>query len=204
MLTDAQCRNATCPDGKKRERLTDSGGLYLEVSPNGRKRWFWKFYPNGKESRMALGSYPAVSLTAARKTRDAAKLKKADGFDPVQARQLDRLKQAMSEGETLEQVAREWYGKKSPLWSSHHQTRELRNLEKDLFPWIGKRRIAAIEPVELLQTLRQHVWPLFAEGRLTAQLQGTFAAKDAEQAFDVLSSNQVNGKLVLVMDPSLL
>jgi len=57
---------------------------------------------------------------------------------------------------------------------------------------------------ELLQTLRQHVWPLFAEGRLTAQLQGTFAAKDAEQAFDVLSSNQVNGKLVLVMDPSLL
>jgi NADPH:quinone reductase-like Zn-dependent oxidoreductase len=56
---------------------------------------------------------------------------------------------------------------------------------------------------ELLQTLRQHVWPLFAEGRLTAQLQGTFAAKDAEQAFDVLSSNQVNGKLVLVMDPSL-
>lgn len=155
MLTDAQCRNATCPPDKRRERLTDSGGLYLEVSPAGSKRWFQKLYVSGKETRMALGSYPAVTLTAARKARDAAKLKKADGFDPVQARKLDRLKQAMSEGETFEHVAREWYGKKSALWSTHHKTRELRNLEKDLFPWIGKRRIAAIEPVELLQTLRR-------------------------------------------------
>ena len=32
MLTDAQCRNATCPPDKKRERLTDSAGLYLEIS----------------------------------------------------------------------------------------------------------------------------------------------------------------------------
>lgn len=155
MLTDAQCRNATCPEGKQRARLTDTAGLYLEVTPNGRKRWFWKFYPDGKESRMALGSYPAVGLTAARKARDAAKLQKSDGCNPVHARQLDRLKQAFSEGETFEQVAREWYGKKSPLWSPHHQTRELRNLEKDLFPWIGKRRIAEIEPVELLQTVRR-------------------------------------------------
>ena len=46
MLTDADCRNATCPPGAKRRRLTDGGGLYLEVSPAGSKRWFWKFYPD--------------------------------------------------------------------------------------------------------------------------------------------------------------
>lgn len=155
MLTDAQCRNATCPEGKKRERLTDAGGLYLEVSPQGSKRWFWKTYKDGKEGRMALGSYPAVTLTAARKARDAARLKKADGFDPVQARKIERLKQAMSEGESFEHVAREWYSKKSPLWSGHHQVREMRNLEKDLLPWLGKRRIGDIEPVELLQALRR-------------------------------------------------
>lgn len=62
MLTDADCRNATCPLGLKRRLLTDGGGLYLEVSPAGSKRWFWKFYPDGKESRLALGSYPDVSL----------------------------------------------------------------------------------------------------------------------------------------------
>ncbi|MCB2052110.1 MAG: integrase arm-type DNA-binding domain-containing protein [Novosphingobium sp.] len=155
MLTDATCRNATCPSEKKRVRLTDAAGLYLEINPNGSKRWFWKIYGGGKERRLALGSYPAVTLTAARKARDAAKRKKADGFDPVQARKLDKLKQAMSEGETFEHVAREWYSKKSVLWSSHHQARELRNLEKDLFPWLGKRRIAELEPVELLQVLQR-------------------------------------------------
>ena len=62
MLTDADCRNATCPPELKRRRLTDGAGLYLEVSPAGSKRWFWKFYPDGKESGLALGSYPDVSL----------------------------------------------------------------------------------------------------------------------------------------------
>lgn len=155
MLTDAHCRNAVCPPGQKRKKYTDAKGLYLEVSPGGSKRWFWKTYRHGKEGRMALGSYPAVTLTSARKARDAAKLKKGEGVDPVQARKLDRLKQAMSEGETFEHVAREWYSKKSPLWSGHHQVRELRNLEKDLLPWLGKRRTGDIEPVELLQTLRR-------------------------------------------------
>ena len=84
MLTNAECHNATCPPDKKRARLTDSGGLYLEVSPAGSKRWFQKIYREGKETRLALGSYPAVSLTAARRAQAAAKLQKADGIDPVQ------------------------------------------------------------------------------------------------------------------------
>lgn len=57
MLTDAQCRNASCPPDKKRVRLTDSSGLYLEVSPGGSKRWFQKIYQDKKETRLALGSY---------------------------------------------------------------------------------------------------------------------------------------------------
>ena len=71
MLADVQCKNALCPADKKRLRLTDAGGLYLEVSSAGSKGWFWKTYQDGKEGRMALGSYPAVSVAAARKARDA-------------------------------------------------------------------------------------------------------------------------------------
>lgn len=43
MLTDADCRNSTCPEGKPRLRLSDAGGLYLEVTPNGARRWFVKY-----------------------------------------------------------------------------------------------------------------------------------------------------------------
>ncbi len=56
---------------------------------------------------------------------------------------------------------------------------------------------------QLLSDLGQHVWPLFSEGRLRAQVANTFAIGDAQAAFDALAGNQVAGKLVLVVDPSL-
>ncbi|MDQ3203520.1 MAG: NAD(P)H-quinone oxidoreductase [Pseudomonadota bacterium] len=56
---------------------------------------------------------------------------------------------------------------------------------------------------DLLSDLGQHVWPLFAEGRLRPQLAKTFAIEDAEAAFTELATNTVAGKLVLVIDESL-
>ena len=55
----------------------------------------------------------------------------------------------------------------------------------------------------LLSDLGQQVWPLFGEGRLSPQLAKTFPIKDAEAAFAELATNQISGKLVLVIDESL-
>ena len=155
MLTDAQCKNAVCPPDKPRARLADAGGLYLEVSPGGSKRWFWKYRAGGREFRLAMGSYPAVGLTAARRARDAAKLKRAEGIDPVQARKVEKLKKVNPAGDTFKVVALEWFDKQEPQWSAAHAVRAKRQLERDLFPWLGERRLADIEPVELLATLRK-------------------------------------------------
>ncbi|MHA6161461.1 NAD(P)H-quinone oxidoreductase [Pseudomonas sichuanensis] len=56
---------------------------------------------------------------------------------------------------------------------------------------------------ELLRELGQQVWPLFSEGRLKPQLVDTYPVAFAEAAFAELASNQVSGKLVLVIDPAL-
>lgn len=56
---------------------------------------------------------------------------------------------------------------------------------------------------DLLRDLRQHAWPLFGEGRLKPQLERSFAAKDVEAAFAALGSNQVSGKVVVLLDESL-
>ena len=63
-LTDIKCRNAVCPPDKARVRLADSGGLYLEISPNKSKRWFWKYLFDGKEKRIALANKNARILWA--------------------------------------------------------------------------------------------------------------------------------------------
>ena len=156
MLTDAQCRNAICSTGAKHKRFADSGGLYLEVSAASSKRWFWKYRSDGKEGRLALGSYPAVGLTAARKARDAAKLQRAQGIDPVQARKVEKLKASASlAGDTFRVTALEWHDKQKAEWSQAYATRTLRQLERDLFPWLGARRLSEITPVELLAALRK-------------------------------------------------
>lgn len=41
MLTDSQCVKASCDADRSRMRLTDSGGLFLEVSHSCSKCWFW-------------------------------------------------------------------------------------------------------------------------------------------------------------------
>jgi integrase len=155
MLTDAECRSAVCPPDKKQARFADSGGLYLQVSPAGSKRWFWKYRIGGLEKRLALGSYPAVNLKLARTARDDAKAQKADGSDPMQARKVAKLKAATPAGDTFKATALEWYAMKLDSWSSHYAIREKRNLEKDLFPFLGARHIGEIEAIELLATVRR-------------------------------------------------
>ena len=155
MLTDIQCRNATCPVDRKQARFSDSGGMYLQVSPTGSKRWFLKYRVAGVEKQLALGSYPEVTLTAARKGRDAAKLNKSEGRDPVQLRKVAKLRGASSAGETFKTVALEWHKKQVDQWSNSHAERSLRQLERDLFPWIGTCPMAEIQPLELLAALHK-------------------------------------------------
>ena len=126
MLTDAKCRNAVCPPERKQARFPDSGGMYLQVSPAGSKRWFLKYRLGGREKQLAMGSYPEVSLTAARKARDEAKLKKAEGIDPIQLRKTEKLKSTTPEANTLKATALEWYAMKLDGWSSHYAIREER------------------------------------------------------------------------------
>jgi hypothetical protein len=70
-LTDTAIRK-TKP-GSKPIRLFDGGGLYLEVTPAGGKLWRWKYRFGGKEKRLALGTYPGVSLSEARQRHAEAR-----------------------------------------------------------------------------------------------------------------------------------
>ena len=155
MLTEAECKNASCPADRKQARFADSGGMYLQVSPTGSKRWFLKYRVGGKEKQLALGIYPKVTLKGARLARDAAKIQKSQGIDPVQARKLSKLSAARDTGDTFRAIALEWFGKQAPQWSESHAKRMLRQLERDLFPWIGERPIAQINAMELLATLHK-------------------------------------------------
>lgn len=151
-LTDTAIRNAK--PGPKPKRIFDGDSLYLEVAPSGGKWWRFKYYFGGKEKRLALGAYPAVSLAVAREERDKARKLLAQGIDPSAARKAEKRGKA-AEAETFEIVAREWHEKFKPTWTPSHAARILTSLEKDAFPWIGSRPIRELTPPEVLAVARR-------------------------------------------------
>jgi integrase len=150
-LTDIKIRT-TKPNGKT-FRLFDSGGLYLELSIAGGKYWRWKYRFGGKEKRLSFGVYPDVTLKMAREKRDDARAQLANGIDPGEARRAEKVAQAGAE--SFESITREWHTKFSPGWVASHGERIIRRLERDIFPWLGRRPIAEIRPPELLVALRR-------------------------------------------------
>lgn len=149
-LTDPACKSALCPPGKARERYSDSGGLYLEVTSSGTKLWRWKYRFSGKEKRLALGAYPEVPLKKARADRDLARALLDAGTDPVQARKDGKVAQQLRLGTTFEAVARAWYANWSAARSDRHAGYVLRRLEADVFPAIGAKPVGDITAPQLL------------------------------------------------------
>ena len=162
-LTDADCRNAKCPESRPRLRLADDGGLYLEATPNGVRRWFWRYYPDGKETRLALGKYPAVTLKAARLARDEARKLHKAGTNPAQQRRAEKLAAQTQGATTFEAVAREFLAAKRDGWSPAHAEKWERIMAKDMFPRLGTLPLASVTAPLLLDALRR----VEARGSLT-------------------------------------
>lgn len=152
-LSDIKIKTAKPLD--KPYKLSDSGGLYLIVNRNGSKYWRMKYRFAGKEKMLSIGVYPQVTLAEARSQRDDAKKLLAQNKDPSEQKQLARLEKHLASESTFEAVAREWHASKADRWSLRYRDEIIDTFEKDIFPYIGKRPIAEIKPLELLETLRK-------------------------------------------------
>ena len=151
MLTDAIIRNTKSKD--KPFKLTDGGGLYLLVNSTGSRLWRLKYRVGGLEKKLALGAYPEVSLREAREKAVEARKMIREGIDPSQAKKAQKA--SASGADTFETIAREWFEKFSPTWTPSHGVRIIRRLERDIFPWLGKKPIKDIHAPDLLSVLRR-------------------------------------------------
>jgi integrase len=144
-LTDVACRNAKPGDAPR--KISDGGGLYLLVQPSGSRLWRMNYRYAGKQKTLALGKYPAVSLSDARRQRDTAKEQLALGRDPS-----GRAKAPTND---FEAVAREWIAAREGAWSRDHSGRIQSRLATFIFPQIGKRQVGEIDAPMVLAALRK-------------------------------------------------
>ena len=139
----------------KAYKLSDGGGLYLLVNTNGSRYWRLKYRVAGKEKLLALGVYPDVSLADARAKRDEAKRTLAAGGDPGEVKQTEKQAKILAVSNSFEALAIEWHEHKRLNWSQGYASDILEYLQKDVFPFIGKRAIAEIKAAEMLLVLRK-------------------------------------------------
>ena len=163
-LTDTAIKSAKPKPAQY--KLHDDKGLFAIVRPSGGKLWRFKYRFQGKEQQLSLGTYPEITLKAAREGRDAARRLLAEGIDPSAEKKRLAVAAAISAGNTFLVVAEELIGKRE------REGRAAATVAKDRWHLsrltkLHSRPIAEIEAYEVLSELRK----LEARGNLEAARQ---------------------------------
>jgi integrase len=154
-------------------KYADGDGLYLIVSGATSKNWTYRYWKQGKQRWLGLGSFKDVSLKDARLARDAARLRvKGDrttpGVDIVQEKRAAREEAKAVEIKvtlpTFEQCAETYIREHWSTWSKKHRNQWPSSLKRYAYPIIGKLTILEIKPSHIYELLR----PIWVEKRETA------------------------------------
>lgn len=152
-LSDVQIRNLKPKD--KPYKVSDFEGLYLLVTPSGSRLWNLKYRLHGKERKLSLGAYPAISLAQARKLKEDARAKIAQSIDPSEAKQEAKRAQRETQGHTFAKIGeafltkQEKEGKSKATLDKTAYHLKLANVD------FGRKPITEIDAPLILRCLRK-------------------------------------------------
>lgn len=152
-LCDLDCRHAKPKE--KAYRMFDSGGLYLDVMPTGKRIWRYRYKFHGKEKLLTIGPYPTNSLLKARDRRDSARVTLENGVDPAQEKQDQKKLARFKQAQTVELVALDWHKYAYDTWTPKHAGHILNRLKQNVFPFIGNQPISTVTVQHILACLRK-------------------------------------------------
>lgn len=140
MLTEAKIAKAQAKD--KAYKISDSGGLYIMVTPSGGKLWRLNYRHQGRQKTLAIGKWPIISLREAREAALDAKKRLQEGRDPSMEKKVEGQK-------VFGAAACSWFERKKDSWRENSRTVIWWTLQKRILPAIGQRPIDTITPIEL-------------------------------------------------------
>ena len=129
-LTALEIKGITCPDDKKQIKIFDTNGLFLLVKSGGSKPWRMRFKYALKHQEIALGKYPSITLTEARKLTIEAKILISQGINPSEERR-QRKRASNAKDLAFKVVALKWWQQQKDSWAGDHAKRVKRWITKD-------------------------------------------------------------------------
>ena len=152
-LNDRQISNLK--PNEKPFKISDGGGLYLQVTPKGVKLWRMAYRFNGAQKLLSFGAYPAIGLSLARQKREAAKKLLASGADPaLQSRQEKIARQAAGQN-TFAAISADFLDKIEREGRADATLIKKRWLIGLALPDLGRRSIGEITAAEILIPLKK-------------------------------------------------
>src|SRR5262249_47465287 len=130
-LTDMRVRNAT--PRTKPYKLSDGGGMYVLVKPDGHRYWRLDYRFGGKRYTLSIGVYPTVTLSYARASREEARRLLAQNINPSAAKKASKRSAKIASENTFEAIAREWIANQRDRLAVQYYTRLVARLEADIF-----------------------------------------------------------------------
>lgn len=152
---------------KPREKdftLHDGDGLFLLVKTTGKKLWRFRYQRpvSGSRTNLSLGSYPALTLAAARQIRDQHLTTLAQGMDPQQQQEQESEQRQIELDSIFSTVAANWFQIKSRSVTEDYAKDIWRSLDKDVLPAIGAIPVQEIKARTIVEALE----PIKARGAL--------------------------------------
>ena len=144
--------------------LHDGDGLFLLIKTSGKKQWRFRYQRLNSSNRtnLSLGSYPALTLAAARQMRDQYLSLLVQGLDPQRQQEKASEQRQIELDSIFSVVAGNWFQLKSKSVTEDYAKDIWRSLEKDIFPAIGDIQVQAIKARTLVEALE----PIKARGAL--------------------------------------
>lgn len=152
-LTDAKIR-ALKPKSKA-YKVGDFEGLYVQVTPAGSKLWNVKYRLDGKERKLSLGAYPAISLAQARQAKEKARTLIAQGIDPADAKQQAKRERREIKERTFERISQAFLDKQRKEGKSYATLSKTEYHLKLANADFGRKPISEITAPMILQCLRK-------------------------------------------------
>jgi len=143
----------------------DGGGLYLQVTINGRdgepaKSWIYRYMLHGKAREMGLGSLSAISLQDARVRVGEYRKLRHDGIDPIEARKAAREKAFLDLGKalTFKEAASKFIASHNAGWrNAKHAAQWTNTLGTYADPVMGGLSVQTIDTALVLKVL-EPIW----------------------------------------------
>lgn len=127
--------------------------VFVDVDPNGSKRWLLRTVVQGRRRDIGLGSARLVSLAEAREKATAYRKIAREGGDPIADRKRDTAVAL-----TFAECARRVHTAHAPGWRNQkHASQWLATLERYAFPHFGDRPVGQVDSSDVLRALSE-IW----------------------------------------------